>query len=634
MYLSELIAENFRIFGDRESEKHLHLIFQRGLNVLVGENDAGKTAVLDAIRLCLGTTAHDYHRFEEDDFHRFVTDDEGTPTTHIADSLSITCKFDGFTTEKAAPLIEHVTTENGRSVLYVTLKVTRNEQDGLPIRYRTYSTLRSGANGEGLIVDGSEREFIRCTYLKALRDADRELSAGKGSRLSQVLLASRHMAGQDANDSEPAIEKLMANNPIPRDEVPKTLVGIMRLAEELIEENEGIGETNKDLNDNYLSNLLLSHMRLEGLVSIGSRSGLKQVLEKLEAVLFHAEDRTPRGLGLKNTLFMATEFLLLKNEGNLPLLLVEEPEAHLHPQMQSRMVDFLTNETDREDNPTQVIVSTHSPQFASSVPLEKIIIIASGRGYPLARGTTKLDATDYSFLERFLDATKANLFFAKGVLVVEGDGENLLLPTLAKRLGRDLHAHGVSIVKVGHTGLFRYSRIFQRQNDDDSSIPVSVACIGDRDQKSDDQAEDYQTQNEGGPVRVFVSPQRTLEQDLCIVPEDQPDTMARYVHAAIHLTGRTPFNDDRRNELLEAAVASFDQLQDDETRPAVIYEQLESNNRKSKAEVAQHLAHFIEEGWPGEDPLTAEQLRQIVPEYLLDAIAHVTKPFANDDGAA
>src|SRR4029077_3218812 len=96
-----------------------------------------------------------------------------------------------------------------------------------------------------------------------------------------------------------------------------------------------------------------------------------------------------------------------------------------------------------------------------------------------AKTATKLDSSDYDFLARFLDATKANLFFAKGVLIVEGDAENLLLPAIARRIGRPLGAYGVSIVKVGHTGLFRYSRIFQRE--DESILPIPVACIADRD---------------------------------------------------------------------------------------------------------------------------------------------------------
>src|SRR5207253_5104422 len=74
----------------------------------------------------------------------------------------------------------------------------------------------------------------------------------------------------------------------------------------------------------------------------------------------------------------------------------------------------------------QVLLTTHSPHFASKVDLERLIIVSRRRCYPLLRAYTKLDPTDYEFLRRFLDVTKANLFFARGVTIVEGDAENLM----------------------------------------------------------------------------------------------------------------------------------------------------------------------------------------------------------------
>ena len=54
----------------------------------------------------------------------------------------------------------------------------------------------------------------------------------------------------------------------------------------------------------------------------------------------------------------------------------------------------------------------------------------NGTGYDLAEGRTGLQKGDYLFLQRFLDSTKANLFFAKGIIMVEGDAENILIVVL------------------------------------------------------------------------------------------------------------------------------------------------------------------------------------------------------------
>ena len=67
MHLSEITVENFRCFG--EGAHRFHMPLRPGLTALVGENDAGKTAVIDALRFALGTTDQEWYRLEDADFH-------------------------------------------------------------------------------------------------------------------------------------------------------------------------------------------------------------------------------------------------------------------------------------------------------------------------------------------------------------------------------------------------------------------------------------------------------------------------------------------------------------------------------------------------------------------------------------
>ena len=205
-----------------------------------------------------------------------------------------------------------------------------------------------------------------------------------------------------------------------------------------------------------------------GLTSFG-RGNLRGILEKLE---LSVTNEINLGLGTQNRLFMASELLHLEksNWEGLRLGLIEELEAHLHPQAQMKVVESLQ----KRGNNIQLILTTHSPNLASKVKLENIIVCNNGNAFPLGKDYTELEEKDYKFLEKFLDVTKSNLFFAKGVILVEGWAEEILIPSLAKNLGFDLTKFGVSIVNVGSVALLNYSKIFLRKDSQEMNIPVSI----------------------------------------------------------------------------------------------------------------------------------------------------------------
>jgi putative ATP-dependent endonuclease of OLD family len=183
------------------------------------------------------------------------------------------------------------------------------------------------------------------------------------------------------------------------------------------------------------------------------------------------------GLGTINRLFMATELIHLSRTdySGLNLALIEELEAHLHPQAQMQVIEKLQMESGK-----QLILTTHSPNLTSKVKLNNLIICNNDNAYPMGNEYTKLEKTDYKFLERFLDTTKANLFFAKGVILVEGWAEEILIPTLAKKLGYDLTVKQVSVVNIANTAFMRYVKIFQREKESEK-LGINVSVITDLD---------------------------------------------------------------------------------------------------------------------------------------------------------
>ncbi|EFW84427.1 ATP-dependent nuclease [Pseudomonas savastanoi] len=451
-----------------------------------------------------------------------------------------------------------------------------------------------------------------------------------------------------------------------------SIAGMGDFLRHLVNRHGAIVSAQKEINDTYLSPLSLAGQPLTSRIGFGEAgtdpAKLKQILERLElGLLDHAtgEARGTYGLGSNNVLFMACELLLLgKEPDGLPLLLIEEPEAHLHPQRQLQLMEFLEAAAKPSTGlrPVQVILSTHSPNLSSKIPLQNLVLMQRQRAFSLAESETCLAPDDYRFLSRFLDVTKVGLFFAKGLLVVEGDAEAILLPSLAHRLGKDLTKHGVSIINVGGVGLRRYSKILQRKDTSKGEITVPTACITDMDVMPDCAPEirglkgvkgavwpdiakrrwraekDFGTtpediekglkehrekrgESDGQCVRTFVADHWTLEYDLAF------KGLSKEVHHAAYLAIYEEKIDDgteTKASLLKKAQKALEKIQtthaSEEARCSAIYKLF---NRASKAIAAQHLIDFIDQGFENRS-LDATILRGLLPTYVVHAIEYAT----------
>jgi putative ATP-dependent endonuclease of OLD family len=336
MYISELLIENFRMFG--EGHEAFVLPLQPGLTALVGENDIGKTAVIDALRLVLGTRDQEAFRIDDADFH------QPTDEASRRKEIRIRCKFDDLTPDDSGTFAEYLTYEirDGKTdpVLYLNWKATSTVRT---TRHRRFISveLKSGKLADGPLLDIETRSLLCAAYLRPFRDAERAMSAGRGSRLSQILQYTNEVV--EAGDSyDPAIEITD----------PKTLsvVGIGDFANALLGDHKGVQSARQRLNTDYLKQLCFSGKNLEGHISVSGAKGedsvrLRLLLEKLDLELRDsavAGIPPNRGLGSNNLLFMACELLLLgSEEEGFPILLIEEPEAHLHPQRQLLLMQFL-----------------------------------------------------------------------------------------------------------------------------------------------------------------------------------------------------------------------------------------------------------------------------------------------------
>ena len=410
MYLSKISIKNFRLFSDA-----VEVSFSKGLNLLVGENGCGKSSVVDAIRALLGENEFSRRGIIEEDFYSVFCESQ----KKTSDSLFISGVFSNLTEAQKVEYLSWLD-ENFNAKLSFEVQHTLNKRNN-------YKQKRWGGNSSNSFFDVEPLNDIQCVYLPALRDAERSLRTGRGSRLA------RFIANLSADDLKSKRES---------DE-------LMPLEQDLKEFNEKAANESEITNATELINS--SIMSAAGNV-YGQKTQIRfnvlsyeRIIESLQ--LLFSDDLSgtsnvfrslsENSLGYNNLIYIATilaEFEGLKDRYTTPrILLIEELEAHLHPQLQIKLLKYLQGQA--KDSDIQVIVTTHSSLLAASVPFESIIAFnKSKEGVSITPlSDCKVDRLASDFLNRWLDATKTALFFSKGNIFVEGIAEAILIPELAKQ---------------------------------------------------------------------------------------------------------------------------------------------------------------------------------------------------------
>ena len=621
MYISKISIRNYRNFLNSSFE------FVKGINTIIGENGSGKTNLFRAVRLILDDNMYKFaYRLDENDFNRNLGSWKGhwiiislefsdLSSDEAIQSLFIhgACNLDGNSVDKATYNLYFRPKADIRQKLS---ELSSGDEIGLTnilnnITISDYETRFTGKSTADFNDDDIYKELvgdfqnvnfsfeideekfgiqipnqlsvskeISFTFIQALRDVVSDFHNNRTNPLLSLLRTQSEKINND--DFEPISQQVVALN-------------------RSIEELPDVQQVRTDIKDTIKEAVGQTYSPSSLSIKSSLSDEAEKLLQSLRLFIGEPDEDYEGGinelsLGGANLIYLTLKLLEYKYRKNIEtfanFLLIEEPEAHIHTHIQKTLFDNL------EFSETQIIYSTHSTHISEVSSISNMNILEKKKNYAeVYKPAKNIEPEWITKIERYLDAVRSNLLFAKGVMLVEGDAEEILIPIIIKQvLGVSLDELGISIINIRSTGFENIAILFH-----DDRIKRQCSILTDLDKAID----------EGGKGAEKKGAARKIKLDN--LSEDNQWINPFYAEYTFEVDFVTNNNEYEVKKLIPV-------LYSDPNTKEKAKNDLDSDNVREYGRRVLTMANNVGKGWFAIMLGKHITFQTNIPEYILDAL--------------